>query len=83
MNLAQLIGIRLMEDPQEPVQPAFSSIGRSAEEANTTRKHYADLGRAGGVKGGPARALSLTPERRSEIARMGAFARKEKLKSQV
>lgn len=35
-------------------------------------KHAAALGRIGG----PARAQSLTPERRSEIARMGGIARK-------
>ena len=34
--------------------------------------------RKGGLKGGPARAQALTPERRSEIARMGAEARQRK-----
>lgn len=33
------------------------------------------LGRLGGLKGGPARAEALTPERRSEIARMAAQKR--------
>jgi len=33
------------------------------------------LGRLGGRKGGPARAASLTPEQRSEIAKKGAVAR--------
>ena len=32
--------------------------------------------RRGGLKGGAARAEALSPERRSEIARMGAKARK-------
>ena len=32
--------------------------------------------RRGGLKGGKARAETLSPERRSEIARMGAEARK-------
>ena len=32
-------------------------------------------GHLGGVKGGPARAAQLTPERRSEIARKAAAAR--------
>jgi transcriptional regulator with XRE-family HTH domain len=31
-------------------------------------------GRRGGLKGGPARAKALSPERRCEIARMGAAA---------
>lgn len=35
----------------------------------------AELGRRGGLKGGPARARKLTPARRSEIARAAAQAR--------
>ena len=34
--------------------------------------------RKGGLKGGPARAKVLSPERRSEIAKMGAEARRRK-----
>ena len=34
--------------------------------------------RRGGLKGGVARAEALSPERRSEIARMGQRARQEK-----
>ena len=37
--------------------------------------HAAALGRLGGLKGGPARAATLTPERRREIARHAARAR--------
>ena len=33
------------------------------------------LGRRGGLKGGPARAALLSPERRSEIAKRAADAR--------
>jgi len=33
------------------------------------------LGRLGGLKGGKARAEKLTPEQRSEIARMGGKKR--------
>lgn len=33
------------------------------------------LGRIGGLKGGKARAKALTPEKRSEIARLAAAAR--------
>lgn len=36
------------------------------------------LGRLGGKKGGKARAKSLTPEQRSEIARLAAQARWKK-----
>ena len=34
--------------------------------------------RAGGLKGGKARAEALTPERRQDIARMGGKARRKK-----
>jgi hypothetical protein len=37
--------------------------------------HAAALGRLGGLKGGPARAASLGPRRRREIARAAARAR--------
>src|SRR5688572_985956 len=37
--------------------------------------HAAALGRLGGLKGGPARAARLDPERRREIARVAARAR--------
>lgn len=36
------------------------------------------LGRKGGLKGGKARAVKLTPEQRSEIARTAALARWKK-----
>jgi len=37
--------------------------------------HAVALGRLGGAKGGPARAKSLTPRRRSEIAKHAGVAR--------
>jgi hypothetical protein len=37
--------------------------------------HAAALGRLGGLKGGPARAATLSPERRREIARQAARRR--------
>jgi general stress protein YciG len=44
------------------------------------RKYLSKLGRKGGLKGGPARAASMTPERRSEIARKAVMARWNKKK---
>jgi len=38
------------------------------------------LGRKGGLKGGPARAASMTPEQRSESARKAVLARWERAK---
>ena len=37
-----------------------------------------ELGHRGGLKGGKARAKALTPEQRSEIARLGGLAHKSK-----
>lgn len=39
------------------------------------RAAAAELGRRGGLKGGKARAASMTPERRSEIAKKAAMKR--------
>jgi hypothetical protein len=43
-----------------------------AEEKNPAA---VELGRRGGLKGGPARAAKMTPEERSESARKAAKAR--------
>lgn len=42
--------------------------------------HAVALGRLGGVKGGPARAQALTPQRRREIARRAIHARWKRTK---
>ena len=42
---------------------------------NGTMKQREEWARKGGKIGGRRRAKALTPERRSEIARMGAIAR--------
>ena len=49
-----------------------------ADEAGRESDVLAERGRKGGVKGGPARAAALTPERRREIARKAAAKRWEK-----
>jgi general stress protein YciG len=44
--------------------------------ADPTKNQAAvELGRKGGLKGGAARAASMTPEKRAEIARKAAKAR--------
>lgn len=40
------------------------------------------LGRLGGLKGGPARAKKLSPQRRSELARKAVLVRWAKSKKQ-
>lgn len=53
------------------------SIGDSTsiEENNSKNPAAVELGRLGGLKGGEARAKSLTPERRKEIAKKAAEKR--------
>jgi hypothetical protein len=46
--------------------------------ASEPNPHAAALGRLGGLKGGPARARTLTAARRREIARAAALARWKK-----
>ena len=43
--------------------------------ASAANPHAAALGRLGGLKGGPARAIALSPERRRAIARRAARKR--------
>jgi hypothetical protein len=65
--------------PRDPNQLAKSIIdiatGQTAESADSGLTKRA---RAGGAKGGPARAKALTPEQRSQIAREAASARWKK-----
>jgi hypothetical protein len=57
--------------PQEGAAPAADP------PAQQTAKNPAavQLGRLGGLKGGPARARKLTPQQRAEIARKAAQSR--------
>lgn len=63
-----------------PCEACHAPTERVAVLARRTRPvaanpHAAALGRLGGLKGGPARAERLTPERRREIARLAARRR--------
>lgn len=44
-------------------------------DAETRKRIMQEIGRMGGKKGGAARANSMTPERRSEIAKVAAAKR--------
>ena len=67
--------------PADPNQLAKSMVDEAASnqpaEKPEGEKNPAAvaLGRLGGLKGGKARAASLTPEKRSEIARQAARKR--------
>lgn len=57
------------------VQMATGEMG-SPEPSGTGKDPLAaELGRRGGLKGGKARAATMSPERRAEIARAAATAR--------
>jgi len=69
--------------PRDANQLAYQIVQESIGEAPRTPAPDAasknpaavELGRLGGLKGGKARAESMTPERRSEIAKKAAAAR--------
>ena len=67
--------------PRDPNRPAASIVsgatGKPAKAAKPPEKNPAAvaLGKLGGAKGGAARALSLSPARRSAIARKAAKTR--------
>ena len=48
---------------------------RATDQQDQKNPAAVALGKLGGLKGGPARAAALTPERRSEIARIASRAR--------
>ncbi len=54
------------------------SNNETPKEDSTKNAAAVQLGRLGGLKGGAARAKSLTPERRAEIAKKAAAKRWKK-----
>jgi len=65
--------------PRDPNQLAKLVVdlltGNATEEQPTPPTPVQEFARAGGLKGGEARAKALTPERRAEIARQAAAKR--------
>lgn len=70
MALVKLIG-DIATGQVEDIQPDSPS----EPTADEIKRVMAALGKQGGLKGGKARAASLTPEKRSEIAKKAAAAR--------
>jgi hypothetical protein len=64
-NKAAALSVKLATD--EPDMPP--------ENIGAISQYLATIGRKGGIKGGKARAESLTAERKQEIARLAAQAR--------
>ena len=68
--------------PRDPNQLAKLIVDIATGEAKDTvsesKRNPLKRGRAGGLKGGKARSLALTPEQRQDIARTAAQARWKK-----
>lgn len=70
--------------PKDPNRLAYQIVKLSTEELEPQKgrseisKYLSEIGRKGGLKGGPARAKKLTSKKRKEIARKAAIARWKK-----
>lgn len=71
---------RSSKPPADENRAAFDAVARLTGDQTEQVKNPAAqaLGRLGGLKGGKARAESLTPEKRAEIAKAAAAARWKK-----
>lgn len=75
--------------PKDQNQLAYEIVRLSTEEPETQEpqeelspisKYLSEIGRRGGLKGGPARAKKLSEKKRKEIAKMAAKSRWNKIK---
>lgn len=57
------------------IKVAKIATGEVEDEIERPKSPAAEMGRRGGLKGGPARAKRLTPEQRSEAAKKAVQAR--------
>jgi len=81
-------GLRLWHNAIVPKRPRDAnqlaklivdiSIGDAEDTVSTSKKNPQKRGRPGGLKGGRSRARQLTPEERSDIAKLAARARWKK-----
>jgi hypothetical protein len=67
---------------KNPHAVALGSLGGKKRAEVLSAEERKSIGQEGGKKGGPARALKLSKERRSEIARKAVTARWAKKESQ-
>ena len=76
------MAIKPKKRPRDPIQLAKMigdiAIGEVEDIISDKKKKPPSRGRTGGMKGGTARAQKLTPEQRTEIARIAASARWKK-----
>jgi hypothetical protein len=62
-------------DPAQLAKQVFDIAIGEAEDMVSESKRHPSKRRAGGLKGGPARAQQLSPQERSKIAKRAADAR--------
>lgn len=76
------MAIKPKKRPRDPIQLAKLigdiAIGEVKDILSEKKKTLPSRGRSGGLKGGAARAKKLTPEQRTDIARIAAAARWKK-----
>jgi hypothetical protein len=66
------------DDLAERIWPRLQAVVLAHSDVVSLDEAAAELGRKGGLSGGKARAEKLTPDERSEIARLAAMARWKK-----
>jgi hypothetical protein len=67
-----------LKRPRDPISLAKLIGDIATGQVSDEETGFTKRARAGGRKGGPARAAGLSPEQRSEIARVAAAARWKK-----
>lgn len=80
---------RKSKESEDEVQSAYRVFATLIEQSETVHKSIiskimSDMGKKGGSKGGKMRLVTMTPERRSEVAKLAAnkrWAKKRKKKS--
>ena len=66
---------RSSKDVNQLAASILAELTQAAEETPTKNPAAVALGRRGGLKGGKARAASLSPAKRAQIAKKAATAR--------
>ncbi|MDB5349326.1 MAG: histone [Planctomycetota bacterium] len=79
-DINQLAKALVREATEEPAPQVEAASPEPEVTPDPIREAARALGKRGGLKGGKARAASMTPERRTEIAKNAAAKRWERAK---
>lgn len=78
-NITYLAYMKKTRMPRDMAQRAKAIVDLATEETpvatDLVKDYLSKIGRKGGKSGGPARAATLSPEKRSEIAKKAAATR--------